>query len=151
MSTPESLPVWLNEQAGPLVIVAVCIGLALLILKISANRRQQSLARERDGVTESTFANHMEQYGFDPVIASATYRYLQDVQLVKFPILPGDALDEDLGLDSEDIDQTVRELTSALGRELNPGLLHKPLVTVEDLVRLLQASPRQRQAESSAA
>jgi len=76
------------------------------------------------------------------VVLLLLYRYLQERQRVNFPILPGDQLDEDLGLDSEDITQTVREMTANLGRQFNPGLLHKPLVTVEDLVRMLQASPR---------
>jgi hypothetical protein len=149
MATPDTITLWLREQAWPLVIVAACVALAFLVLKISADRRRKALSREREGVTEQTFAAHLEQYGFDPVIASSTYRYLQDVQRVRFPILPGDALDEDLGLDSDDIKQTIRELTPALGREYNPGLLHKPLVTVEDLVRLLQASPRQKQSSAA--
>jgi len=145
MVTPDTLSIWLNEQAWPLAIIAVCIIAAFLVLKFSAKRRHQALAREREGVTEATFAAHLERYGFDPTIASSTYRYLQEVQRVQFPILPGDHLDEDLGLDSEDIKQTVREMISALGREFNPGLLHTPLVSVEDLVRLLQASPRRAQ------
>ena len=150
MVTPDTLTIWLREQAWPIGIFVGLALLAFLVLKISASRRHEALAREREGVTESTFAAHLERYGFDPVIAAATYRYLQEVQLVKFPILPGDLLDEDLGLDSEDINQTVREMTHALGRQYNPGLLHKPLVTVEDLVRMLQASPR-RIAQSAAA
>jgi len=150
MVAPDTLTIWLKQQAWPIAILLGCLLLVLLVLKISADRRHRALAREREGVTESTFAAHLQNYGFDPVIATATYRYLQEVQLVQFPILPGDKLDEDLGLDSEDIDQTVREMTNALGRQRVPGLLHKPLVTVEDLVRLLQASPR-RVAESVAA
>ena len=150
MVTPDTSMIWLREQAWPIGIILGAVLLAFLVLKISASRRRDALAREREGVTESTFAAHLERYGFDPVIAAATYRYLQDVQLVKFPILPGDQLDEDLGLDSEDINQTVREMTNALGRRFNPGLLHKPLVTVEDLVRMLQACPR-RSAVSAAA
>lgn len=142
MVTPDTLSIWLKEQAWPLGIIAVCIIAAFLVLKISAKRRHEALAREREGVTEATFAAHLERYGFDPAIAASTYRYLQEVQRVQFPILPGDHLDEDLGLDSEDIKQTVREMIAALGREFNPGLLHTPLVSVEDLVRLLQASPR---------
>jgi hypothetical protein len=142
MDTPDTLTIWLREQAWPIAIILGLVILAFIVLKISARRRHNALARERDGVTESTFANHLQHYGFDPVIAAATYRYLQQVQLVKFPILPGDQLDEDLGLDSEDINQTVREMTNHLGRQFNPGLMHKPLVTVEDLVRMLQASPR---------
>jgi acyl carrier protein len=142
MDTPDTLTIWLREQAWPIAIILGLVVLAFLVLKISARRRHEALAREREGVTETTFATHLQRYGFDPVIAAATYRYLQEVQLVKFPILPGDQLDEDLGLDSDDIKQTVREMTSSLGRQFNPGLLHKPLVTVEDLVRMLQASPR---------
>jgi acyl carrier protein len=150
MATPDNLTIWLRQQAIPIGILVALVLLAFLVLKISASRRHRALAREREGINESTFAAHLQQYGFDPVIAASTYRYLQEVQLVKFPILPGDQLDEDLGLDSEDINQTVREMTRALGRQFNPGLLHKPLATVEDLVRMLQASPR-RVAESVAA
>lgn len=142
MVTPDTLTIWLKEQAWPIGIIVACVLLALIVLKISASSRHKTLAREREGITESTFAAHLEKYGFDPVIAAATYRYLQERQLITFPILPGDQLDEDLGLDSEDITQTVREMTGKLGRQFNPGLLHKPLVTVEDLVRMLQASPR---------
>jgi hypothetical protein len=149
MVTPDTLSIWLREQAWPIGIIVVCVILAFVILKLSAKRRHEALAREREGVSETTFAAHLQRYGFDPVIAASTYRYLQEVQLVQFPILPGDQLDEDLGLDSEDIKQTVREMTAALGREFNPGLLHKPLVTVEDLIRVLQASPRR--AETIAA
>jgi hypothetical protein len=36
----------------------------------------------------------------------------------------------------------VRDLTLALRRVHSPGLQPTPLVTVEDLIRLLQASPR---------
>jgi acyl carrier protein len=150
MVTPDTLTIWLREQAWPIGIILGAILLAFLVLKISASRRRDVLARERQGITESTFAEHLQRYGFDPVIAAATYRYLQEVQLVKFPILPGDQLDEDLGLDSEDISQTVREMTNALGRQYNPGLLHKPLVTVEDLVRMLQASPRRAEVSAAA-
>ncbi len=145
MVTPDTLSIWLKEQAWPLGIIAVCVILAFVVLKVSAKRRHQALAREREGVTEQSFAAHLARFGFDPEIASATYRYLQTVQRVQFPILPADHLDEDLGLDSEDIKQTVREMIAALGREFNPGLLHTPLVSVEDLVRLLQASPRRAQ------
>jgi hypothetical protein len=142
MITPIDLSIWLKEQAMPIGIVVGCLILAFIVLKISAKRRHEALKREREGVTEESFASHLEKFGFDPLIAAAVYRYLQQVQRVQFPILPGDQLDEDLGLDSEDIKQTVREMLPALGREFNPGLLHKPLITVEDLLRLLQASPR---------
>jgi hypothetical protein len=142
MVTPDSLSVWLNEQAWPIAIIVACIVFAFVALKVSAKRRHKALAAQREGVTEATFTAHLQQYGFDPAITGAAYRYLQEVQRVNFPILPGDLLDEDLGLDTEDIEQTVTELAVALKRDQSPGLRHTPLVTVEDLVRLLQASPR---------
>jgi hypothetical protein len=40
------------------------------------------------------------------------------------------------------VEQTIRDLTIALRREFSPGLTPTPAVTVEDLIRLLQASPR---------
>ena len=147
MITPDTLSIWIKEQAWPIAIVLICAGLAFALLKYSAKRRVEKLLKEREGVTEQTFTEHLERYGFDAVITSATYRYLQEVQLVQFPIVPGDALDEDLGMDSEDVDQTVRELSVALHREQTPGLRYAPLVTVEDLVRLLQASPRLKQSQ----
>jgi ABC-type dipeptide/oligopeptide/nickel transport system permease component len=142
MDTPDSLALWLREQAWPIAIIAGFFLLTFLVLKFSAKRRQKSLAQQREGVSQESFVTHLQKYGFDPTITGAAYRYLQEVQRVNFPILPADALDEDLGLDTEDINQTVMELTEALGRDRSPGLRHTPIVTVEDLVRLLQASPR---------
>ncbi len=142
MATHNTLSLGLQEQAIPILAVVLCLGLAFLLLKWVASTRHRALKREREGVDEASFSRQMQQQGFDPVIARSTFRYLQEVQGVPFPILPTDDLDVDLGLDSDDIKQTLTDLTSALGRRLNAILLHKPLVTVEDLVRVLQASPR---------
>src|SRR5579875_1986583 len=100
------------------------------------------MRRKRAGITQETFTAQLQQYGFDPVITSSTFRYLREVQLVPFPVLPGDDLEDDLGLTPEEIDQAVRDLSIALRREFSPGLQPTPLVTVEDLIRLLQAEPR---------
>ncbi|HEX4154279.1 MAG TPA: hypothetical protein VHY48_01580 [Acidobacteriaceae bacterium] len=142
MVLPFHIPAWIRQQAWPLGLLAAVLLIIAFLLRISAWFRQHSLRRKRAGVTQDSFTAYLQQYGFDPVIASSTYRYLQEVQLVPFPILPSDALDEDLGLDSNDIDQAVRDLTIALRREYSPGLTPNPVVTVEDLIRLLQASPR---------
>lgn len=142
MQTPTSLSLWLNEQAWPIGILFLLIVLTYVALRHSASRRRSQLARAREGVTEETFSDYMSQFGFDRTITSSTYRYLQQVQLVDFPILPSDKLDEDLGLDHEDVQQTITEMADALGRERHPGLIQSPIVTVEDLVRLLQATPR---------
>ena len=149
MVTPDTLTAWLSEQAWPIGIIVLFVLAAFVALKISASRRHKALASEREGVSEETFTAHLQRYGFDPAITGATYRYLQEVQLVSFPILPGDALDEDLGLDNEDIEQSMTELCVALKRERAPGLRHAPVVTVEDLVRLIQASPRRARTEAA--
>jgi hypothetical protein len=115
---------------------------SVLLLRLSAWSRERSLRRRRVGLSQQSFTARLQQYGFDPVITGSTYRYLQEVQLVSFPILPTDKLDEDLGLNADDVEQVVRDLSIALRREFSPGLWTRPLVTVEDLIRLLQASPR---------
>jgi hypothetical protein len=115
------------------------------MLCISAWRRRSELVRGRAGVTEKSFVGHMAVYDFDTDISANTYRYLQEVRLVDFPILPSDALNEDLGLDSDDVKETVRDLLIRTGRAFRPGILAAPIVTVEDLVRYLQASPLQEE------
>ena len=116
------------------------MGIAMVYL--SAKSRRSSLVRDRSGRTEETFAEYLAGYGFDPEISRVTYRYLQRVQKVAFPIEPSDDLDRDLGLDGEEVEQTVRDLLAETGRSYLPGLLDSPLVTVVDLVRHIQASPR---------
>lgn len=137
-----SIPAWLGHRAWPLwLLLAVVVG-CLLLLRLSAWLREHRLRRRRAGVNQETFTAQLEQYGFDPVITGSTFRYLREVQLVPFPVLPGDDLAKDLGLTPEEIDQTIRDLTLGLRREYSPGLQPTPLVTVEDLIRALQASPR---------
>ena len=96
----------------------------------------------RSGNNEDTFVDSLLAYGFDPVVARATYRYLQDKQRVSFPIEATDLLDEDLGLGMSDIEESVSDLVLICHRLNQPGLRYTPMVTVEDLVRFIQASPR---------
>ena len=142
MVTPDTVSIWFKEQAWPIGLILLLVAAAFLTVKLSSRRRAAALNRERSGVTEQSFTEHLAKFGFDPLIAGTTFRYLQEVQLVQFPILPTDTLDEDLGLDTEDVEQSVRELLASLQRQETPGLRHEPLHTVEDLVRHLQASPR---------
>lgn len=116
------------------------MGFALVYF--SAQSRRAALARDRSGRTEDTFAEYFAAYGFDPQIARAAYRYLQQVRQIAFPIEPLDDLDRTLGLNEEELNQTIRDLLVETGREYLPGLLDSPLVTVLDLVRTIQASPR---------
>ena len=137
-----SITAWLGHHAWPIWLLLAAVVLCIVLLRISAWSREHRLRRKRAGVTQETFTAQLQQYGFDPVITSSTFRYMREVQLVPFPVLPGDDLENDLGLTPEEVDQSVRDLSIALRREYSPGLQPTPLVTVEDLIRLLQAEPR---------
>jgi hypothetical protein len=145
MVTPDTVSIWLQEQVWPLGVVIFLILAGLVVLKLSANRRRAVLSRERCGVTERIFVEHLAGYDFDAVITGTTYRYLREVQGVQFPVLPSDRLDEDLGMDQDDVEQVIGDLLGSLQREYRPGLRYEPILTVEGLVRHLQASPRKVQ------
>lgn len=130
------------DQSLPFEIIVCAAVFIMLVLFLSSHSRRMAMNRKRAGLNEYTFVNFLAAYGFDADIARTTYQYLQEKQNVHFPIEASDQLDEDLGLDSSDIRQTVRDLLVACGRQYRPGMMHTPLVTVEDLVRYLQASPR---------
>jgi len=142
MSTVYTLEQWLGEQVVPLIFIGFAMLMGLAFLYLSVQSRRASLVRDRSGRTEETFAEYLAAYGFDAAIARTTYRYLQRVQRVPFPIVPKDDLDRDLGLDGDEVKQSVRDLLDETGREYLPGLMGSPLVTVVDLVRYIQASPR---------
>lgn len=142
MSIFSTLGHWLGEQAAPLVFIGFAILMGFALLYFSVQSRRASLVRDRSGKTEETFSEYLAAYGFDPGIARTAYRYLQQVQQVSFPIEPMDDLDRDLGLDDDEVKRMVRDLLDETGREYLPGLLESPLVTVVDLVRYIQASPR---------
>jgi hypothetical protein len=137
-----ALQQWLGDQIVPLFFVGFAILMGFGLLYFSAQGRKAALKRDRSGRSEQSFVEFLAPYGFDPEIAGATYRYLQERQRVAFPILPTDDLDRDLGLDENEVKTTVRDLLSEMGREYLPGLLDSPLVTVVDVVRCIQASPR---------
>jgi hypothetical protein len=146
MSTIFSIQQWLGEQIVPVFFIGFAIMMGIALVYLSAQSRRSSLVRDRSGRTEDTFAESLAAYGFDPEIARTTYAYLQQVQRVAFPIDPRDDLDRDLGMDGDDVKRTVRDLLDETGREYLPGLLNSPLVTVVDVVRYIQASPRRQVA-----
>jgi hypothetical protein len=133
---------WLGDQIVPVFFIGFALLMGIAMVYLSAQSRRASLARDRSGTTAETFADLLAAYGFDPEIARRTYVYLQQAQRVAFPIEPRDDLDRDLGMDGEDVKRTLRELLAETGRQYLPGLLDSPLVTVVDLVRYIQASPR---------
>jgi hypothetical protein len=142
MQIPSTISIWLSEQAGPLALIVALLAFVMIVLYVSARSRQTRLNESRSHVNEDTFVDSLSAYGFDPVIARTTYRYLQDKQNVNFPIESSDLLDEDLGLDLVDVDETIVDILALTERQHQPGLQHGPILTVEDLVRFVQASPR---------
>jgi len=142
MQTPSTLSIWLGEQAVPLAIIVALLGFVMIVLYTSARARKLRMNEARSGANEDTFVNSLLIYGFDPVIARTTFRYLQEKQRVSFPIEASDQLDEDLGLDLVDVDESIQDILKLTDRIYQRGLQHSPIVTVEDLVRLIQASPR---------
>ena len=142
MQTPSTPLIWLSEQAIPLAVIVAFLAFVLIALYTSARTRRAKMNQARSGANEDTFVNSLLIYGFDPVIARTTFRYLQEKQRVSFPIEATDQLDEDLGLGLSDVEESLRDILNLTERIYQPGLKHNPLVTVEDLVRLVQASPR---------
>jgi len=142
MQVPSTVWIWLIEQAVPLLIIVGLLAFVMVALTISARSRRAKMIESRSGMNEDTFVSSLLPYGFDPGIARTTFRYLQEKQRVSFPIESSDQLDEDLGLDIADVEESVRDLLGLTQRLYQPGLKHTPIVTVEDLVRLIQASPR---------
>jgi hypothetical protein len=142
MQTPDTTSIWLSEQAMPFALIVLLLAFVMTVLYLSARNRRAKMNEERSGVNEDTFVSFLSTYGFDANIARSTYRYLQEKQRVSFPIQASDLLDEDLGLDSEDIKESMHDLLRINHRLHQPGIYLSPLVTVEDLVRFVQASPR---------
>ena len=145
MPTPSTVQQWLSDQIVPLFFIGFSLLMGLAVLLVSAKSRRSTLIRDRSGQNEDTFAEDLAKYGYDPQIARATYRTLQERHKVAFPIEPMDDLDSDLGLDSDDLRETIQELLAKAGRSYLPGLLNSPPVTVVDLIRTIQASPRREE------
>ena len=129
---------WFGLEIAGLLSFAVIAGFVAFILHATSFRRR---LRKAKGVSEQNFAEYLHGYGFDPQVAATTYSYLEEVQDVRFPILPGDTLDWDLGLDDQRIEQAVVALSARLGRHGRAALASSFPVTVQDLIRMIQDAP----------
>ena len=142
MQIPTTLSIWVSQQALLLAVIVVLLSLAMLILHRSARNRRVRMNEARSGTNEDTFVDSLVIHGFDPLITRSTYRYLQNTQRISFPIRAADLLDQDLGLDNAGLDKSASDLIESIARLYQPGHQHDFLVTVEDLVRFIQASPK---------
>ncbi len=129
---------WFWLEVTGVLAVAIVAGLAAFILHATSFRRS---LRKAKGISEQNFAEYLHGYGFDPQVAGTTYQYLEGIQDVRFPILPGDTLDWDLGLDEQRIEQAVLTLSARLGRESRAALAFSQPLTVQDLIRMVQEAP----------
>ena len=125
-----------------LVVASITVFGMLFLLRWHALRARRRLLPRRPGHTEDSFVHHGASVGLHPRIARITYRYLQRDRNVRFPILIGDSLREDLGLDRRAVIETTRALLRENGRYAGPDYMHSSLVTVGDLVGFIQSSPR---------
>ena len=133
---------WLVVEAAPLFLVGFALLAGLALLYFSAQSRKATRRRDRAGMDEHTFAESFAARGFDAEIALAVYRNLEDKIRIGFPILPGDDLDRDLGMDSGDVREMLRHITAQIGRDYLPGLVIEPIVSVAEMVRAVQSMPR---------
>lgn len=132
---------FLTAQIVPLSVLFGALLLAFAVLYFSGVSRHRRMAAERRGEDVDSFVLYLASYGFDPDIARTTYEYLVAEEDVAFPIRHTDRLDHDLRISEEEVRKSVRYLLKEFGREASPGMQHMPLVTVEDLLRFVQACP----------
>ena len=133
---------WLTDQMVPIVIIAGVLFVGIGILWISARSRKQMNSKERMGENADTFVEGLAAFNFDRQISRSTYEYLTSVDGIDFPIFPEDTLREDLGLSDEEQAQAIEFLLADNGRATRLTLQSNPVITVADLIRFVQASPR---------
>jgi len=144
MQTTDTLHVWLADQALPFgLLLAFLVG-GLLVVFVSGVMRKSRLAYSRAGRDEASFVHEMLSLGYDLHICRTAYAYLQHEHHISFPILPEDRLDMDLGLGDTDVTDMVNHLLETNGRERTFGQIYTPLLTVQDIVRQVQALPMRR-------
>lgn len=130
-----------GAQMGPLLGIGGFLLFALALLFISGVSRQRRMTSSRAGEDVDTFVLHLASYGFDPELARETYLYLTTEENVSFPIRHTDRLDNDLRISDEETHRMIAHLLRLFDREAQPGMRHMPLITVEDVLRFVQACP----------
>ena len=109
---------------------------------LAKERRASQSTGFRTDASARSFAKLLQSHGFDPAIALATYWYLQETQGRRFPIMPSDTLEVDLGLNPEEVEHTLLALMALLGRKPALGWHRASVTTVDDLIRVLQSAPQ---------
>lgn len=127
--------------------IAVLLALGFAMLGAWCLGRLRSHLRPQyplvGAITQHRFTEHMQQRGIERRIAATVYRYLREVQSVAVPMLPGDHLVWDLGLDEARLEQTLTDLARRLERHLPSAAVSRLPGTVGDLAVMLQRMPGQ--------
>lgn len=132
---------WVAIQTVPLSILAGVLCMGILILAVGTYLRRRRMGWPRPAENRDTFTARLAQYGFEPELCRLTYTYITEEQNITFPIEPFDRLKEDLGFDEVETTEMMHALLFAAERQLRPGVAARPVRTVADLLRFLQASP----------
>jgi hypothetical protein len=145
-----SLPIFgfLFLRGGKVILGAVILVFAIGALMI--DRRLKNMATSRHDEDIGTFARAFDRRNepFDPHVVRAVWDALQPYTTFRggsLPLRPTDRIDQDLGIDWDDIDMGIaQEVAERAGRSLanvdsNP--LYGRVSTVGDLVRLISSQP----------
>lgn len=129
-----------HPMFAPAIPIIAAISWALNVVE---SRRQRRIALERQGESICSFARSLDCRATDTWIVRAVFEEL--AAYVQFPIRPDDRLEDDLKIDSDDIDDVAEAVAQRTGRpldarEANP--LYGKVTTVRELVEFFRHQPR---------
>ena len=127
-----------------LAVVLIIAGVSW-VLTVADRRRQRRIATERQGESICSFARSFDCRATDTWVVRAVFEEV--ASYVQFPIRPDDRLQEDLKVDSEDLDDIAEAIAQRSGRaledcEANP--LYGKVTTVRELVEFFIHQTRRK-------
>ncbi len=135
--------------AHPLTVCSVAAVLGTLFV-VEGRRQEKHLAQwvqARSGESICQFARAIDCRKVDTWVVRSVYEELQRYYSARWvlPLRATDRLEDDLRLDSEDLDDVLVDMAQRAGRDLscpqaNP--FYDRVTTVGDLVHFLNAQPR---------
>jgi len=132
---------FLTAEFLPFLILAGGLCFGLVVLFLSGVTRQRRLLSARRGEDVESFVLYLASFGFDAGISRSTYEYLVSEEAVVFPVHHTDRLDRDLHISDDEVSRMVDNLLRINDRVAVPGIRPVFFVTVEDVLRHIQASP----------
>lgn len=142
MQTQSTSWIWITERPGSFILAGALVTFTVALLFLFIRHRRAVMNQARSGENRVTFIDSLTANGFDAKIARTTYHYLREKQLMSLSLAAQDRLDEDLGLDSVDVEGCVRDLMQLNGRLPGAAMAFPAPRTVQDLVRYIQGAPR---------